>query len=198
MAFFDKIKKKADKIEFEDSLPKKSKKKNKLVDDYEVEEEDEYDVDENEITFDDDEMSKLDDVEEEELNPQLPQFDENIPKPPKPLKNHIEEYFANKEGNKDFLISREIFNADKDVDIKTDLDAQEISYITVLMYNNDLLRSKQLKPVYKEFLNNYMRLKISLKRQSRGEFVNINRGDDKTSDVLKGMSDLKSLQDTKK
>lgn len=116
----------------------------------------------------------------------------------KKLSNPIEEYFAHQEGNQGFLISRELFKAEQeDVDIKTDLKPEEISYINVLMFNNDLLKSRGLKPVYQNFLKNYMRLKISLDRKSRGEFVAMNKGD-KTDDILKGMSDLSNIKSAKK
>jgi hypothetical protein len=115
----------------------------------------------------------------------------------KKLVNPIEEYFAHKEGNKEYLISREIFKASEDVDIKTDLEREEIGLITTLQYNNQILKNAGLSPVYEKFLTNYMRLKISLNRQSRKEFVDMNKGD-KTDDVLKGMADLSTIEKTKK
>lgn len=115
----------------------------------------------------------------------------------KELVNPIEEYFAQKEGNENYLIGREVFKADNDIDIKTDLTEKEINYITTLQYNNEILKQAKLSPVYLKFLNNYMRLKISLKRQSRKEFVDINKGD-KTDDMLKGMADLSTIKDTKR
>ena len=42
-----------------------------------------------------------------------------------------------------------------------------------------------------------MRLKISLKRQSRGEFVTINKGD-KTDEALGLMSNLSNISNVKK
>src|SRR3989337_2414276 len=42
-------------------------------------------------------------------------------------KNHIEEYFANKEMNKDVLTSKELFKAErKDVDIRKDINWKDI------------------------------------------------------------------------
>lgn len=112
------------------------------------------------------------------------------------MKNHIEEYLADKLG-KETIIGREIFKADKDIDIKTELKAEEISLISAVMYNNDLLVSRGLKPVYSNFLRNYMRLKISLDRKSRAEFVNINK-QSTTDDLLKGVSDLSNIKNVKK
>lgn len=107
------------------------------------------------------------------------------------LTNPIQEYFANQSENEKFLSSRELFRADNDVDIKTEVELDEIQYITTLLYNNDLLKSKGLKPVYKDFLNNYLRLKISLKRKSRTEFVDMNKQQD-ASKLLQDASNLKS------
>lgn len=113
------------------------------------------------------------------------------------LPDNIDEYFARVDGTKEAYHSRELFTADKNVDLKTDLGKEEIVYINVLMYNDDILKSKGLKPVFNNFLNKYMRLKFSLDRKSRGEFVNINKTD-KTDDVLGKMADLKNISDTKK
>lgn len=114
------------------------------------------------------------------------------------LRNRINEYFTEKEGNKDFLIAKEIFKADKeDVDIKTDLTLQEINYINILLYNNDYLQTKGLQPVYSDFLKNYLRLKISLDRKSRVEFVNLNKNSD-IVDNQKNLNNIKDIQQTKK
>lgn len=113
------------------------------------------------------------------------------------LSNHIEEYLIKQEGNRDLIVGKEIFKADDNVDIKTDLNMQEISYINTLFYNNDLLVSKKLKPVYKDFLTNYMRLKISLDRKSRKEYVDVNRSAD-VSKMAQDLSNIKNITDVKK
>lgn len=114
------------------------------------------------------------------------------------MPTNVEEYFTNQEGNKDVLVAKEIFRAEpENVDIKTDLSHEEIQKITTLMYNNDLLKSKQLKPVYKNFLKNYMRLKISLERKSRTEFVDINKSND-MKQGLQDLSNFKNIEDSKK
>lgn len=115
-----------------------------------------------------------------------------------PTNNPIEEYFVKQEGSKDLIVSKEIFTANEDnVDVKTDLGLQEINMINTLLYNNDLLKSRGMKPVYKDYLKNYMRLKISLDRKSRGEYVDINRSNDFTKN-LKEISDTKNIIETKK
>jgi hypothetical protein len=116
----------------------------------------------------------------------------------KPLPDNIDEYFTKIEGSKEAFHSRELFKAERvDVDIKTDLSIEEIVLINKLIFNNELLAKKGLKPVYTNFLYNYMRLKISLDRKSRQEFVAVNKSD-KTDDMLKGMSDLSNITGVRK
>lgn len=114
------------------------------------------------------------------------------------MPNHIQEYFAKVEGTKEMFNSRELFRAEKEnVDIKTDLTFKEISYINTLMFNNWVLKSAGLYPIYEIFLEKYMRLKISLDRKSRGEFVSINRGD-KTEEAVGLLSSLSNITNSKK
>jgi hypothetical protein len=116
----------------------------------------------------------------------------------KVMPNHIQEYFAKIEGSKEAFHSRELFRAsEEDVDIKTDLSIEEIILINKLLFNNELLKSKGIKPVYHNFLYKYMRLKISLDRKSRAEFVNINRGD-KTEEAVNLLSGLSNITTPKK
>lgn len=117
---------------------------------------------------------------------------------PKKLSNHIEEYFTKTEGTAEARHSRELFQADKsNVDIKTDLTIQEIILINKLMWNDDLLRRYKLKPVFSFFVDEYLRLKISLDRKSRSEFVSINRAD-RTEEATKLLSNLSNIGNVKK
>ena len=114
------------------------------------------------------------------------------------MPDHIEEYFAQVEGTSEAFHSRELFKADKDnVDIKTDLTKEEISIITSLIFNDNFLISKKLKPLFQKYYYPYMRLKISLDRKSRAEFVNINKSPSQ-EDVLNTASNLKNLTDVRK
>lgn len=114
------------------------------------------------------------------------------------LSNHIEEYFAKIEGSRDLITSREIFKAEKEnIDIKTDVDIKEIILINKILYNNKLLASKKLNPVWSDWINQYMRLKISLDRKSRGEYVDVNRSSD-NSKLMQDMSNFKNISDAKK
>jgi hypothetical protein len=117
----------------------------------------------------------------------------------RPMSNHIEEYFADATNGKEVLTSKELFKANpEDVDIKTDISIQEIVLINKLLFNNEILKEAGLKPVYKNFLNSYMRLKISLDRKSRGEFVDMNRSNQKPEDVLSTMSNVSNIMGAKK
>ena len=115
------------------------------------------------------------------------------------MSNHIEEYFAESSQSKEVLTSKELFRANpEDVDIKTDLGIQEIVLINKLKYNDIFLKSIGLESIYKDFLNNYLRLKISNDRKSRGEFVDMNRGQGKTEDILDTMSKVSNITGAKK
>ena len=115
------------------------------------------------------------------------------------MSNHIEEYFAESSEAKEVLTSKELFRAEpEDVDIKTDLGIQEIVLINKLKYNDIFLKSIGLEPIYKGFLNNYLRLKISNERKSRAEFVDMNRGQGKTEDILDTMSKVSNITGAKK
>jgi len=117
----------------------------------------------------------------------------------KRMSDHIEEYFADATQSKEVLTSKELFKAlPEDVDIKTDLTLQEIVLINKLMFNNELLKDAGLIPVYKEFLNHYLRLKISLERKSRAEFVDMNRAKTNTDDILDVTSKISNITGAKK
>jgi len=115
------------------------------------------------------------------------------------MSNHIEEYFADASQSKEVLTSKELFKAlPEDVDIKTDLSLQEIVLIGKLKFNNLLLKESGLNPVYTEFLQHYLRLKISLDRKSRGEFVDMNRSKTNTDDILDVTSKVSNIMGAKK
>lgn len=114
------------------------------------------------------------------------------------LPDHIKEYFAKTEGSKEALHSGILFNAsEKDIDLKTDINWQEIVLINKLKANDRFLIDCGLNPIYKEVLNSYMRLKVSMDRKSRTEFVDVNRGDN-AEKVLDIASNIKNISDAKK
>lgn len=109
------------------------------------------------------------------------------------LPDNIDEYFVKVEGSKEAINSRELFQADeRNVDIKTDLKWEEITLINKIIFHNELLKSKGLPGLYEHFLYHYMRLKISLDRKSRGEFVSINKTD-KTDEALNLASNMSNI-----
>lgn len=111
--------------------------------------------------------------------------------------NHIEEYLINSDNNSN-LISKEIFKADSEnIDLKTELIFKEVNLINRMVFNDSFLKSKGLRPVFKIFYHNYMRLKVSLDRKSRGEFVNINKSKD-ADDVINSLSSLNNITGAKK
>lgn len=99
------------------------------------------------------------------------------------LPDHISEYFANQEAVSNRL-SRDLFQAsDKDVEIKTELNHDEIKIISTLKFNDEYLAGKGLKPFFMKYYNNYMRLMISKDRKSRQEFVEMNKSEKQESGV---------------
>lgn len=94
------------------------------------------------------------------------------------LPNNIQEYFNTLDGNEQTLISKELFNIGKDgkdLDFKTDLSLDEIKDITSLYHNDEYLKAVGLRPIFKNYIEKYMRLVISKDRKSRGEFVSLNK-----------------------
>lgn len=117
----------------------------------------------------------------------------------KKMSNHIEEYFAQIEGTKESLISRELFKADSEnIELKTHLTDEEIILINTLFFNNSILVNAGLKPVYSNWLEKYMRLKVSKDRLSRQEFVQINKQQFDDFKKVSDLSNIKNIMDTKK
>lgn len=118
---------------------------------------------------------------------------------PTKMPNHIEEYFTQKEAGKEGLTARELFKAEKeDVDIKTELSQKEILIFNRLTYNDLILKSKKLNCPFEKLIYTYFRLKISLDRKSRGEFVAINQNKDKTEELINKMGAISNITGVKK
>lgn len=90
------------------------------------------------------------------------------------LPNHIEEYFDAKGKRSDFV---DLFEAKKDnVDLRTDLTIQEIVLVNVIQLNSSFMDNLGMtENIYSKFIDGYKRLKVSLDRKSRVEFVDINK-----------------------
>lgn len=110
----------------------------------------------------------------------------------KKTNNHIEEYFSDNKESQEERASRQIFKGDTDVDLRTDLSHQEIRYLNTMILNDNFLKSRNYKPLFKMFYEPYFRLKISLDRKSRGEFVKINSRDN-TEHMVEGMKTAGTL-----
>lgn len=112
------------------------------------------------------------------------------------IPDHILEYFNTNAGNREALVNKEIFKADKDVDVRTDLTWQEIVLINKIISLMAFMKKYGLRKTFKlyyEFVDHYLRLKISLLRKSRGEFVDVNRqaqSIDQATQLLNNVNDL--------
>jgi hypothetical protein len=117
----------------------------------------------------------------------------------KKLINPIESYFNNKHNVSEFI---ELFEATgQNVDLRTDLTHEEIILVNIIKMNGEYLKSLDEEAfkdnIYTQFINSYMRLKISLERKSRGEFVDINKRE-RFENNLHKFNALKDLTDIKK
>lgn len=127
----------------------------------------------------------------------LPQETELI-KPIKKLINPIESYFNNKHNTAEFI---ELFEGtEENIDLRTDLEHEEIILTNIIKMNGEYLKDldEAFKDnIYTRFINSYMRLKVSLDRKSRGEFVDINKRE-RFENNLHKFNALKDLTDIKK
>lgn len=112
------------------------------------------------------------------------------------LKNPIEEYF--KENVNQESTFQDLFQAsDFDVDLKSDLSIEEIQIINKLLYYDSIIYEYLNFNLYLSYIKSYLRLKYSLDRKSRGEFVDINRRD-RFKQNLREFSDFSNILDVKK
>ena len=65
------------------------------------------------------------------------------------------------------------------------------------MFNNMILENRGLKPVFKPFITNFMKLKVSKDRKSRAEFVSINKTND-SDDVISKMGNIGNILGARK
>lgn len=111
------------------------------------------------------------------------------------LNNPIQEYFDNQNNEATF---KDLFEATKEnVDLRTDLTIQEIVIINKLKTNDTFIEEKLNFKLFDGFVNDYLRLKISLDRRSRGEFVDINRKE-RFEQNLRRMNDFSNVLEVKK
>lgn len=97
---------------------------------------------------------------------------------PKNKKSPIEQWISSDDNKHNHY--EELFNPSDDrIDLKTELTQKQIGSINVIKNNIELLKKHGLKPDFldKE-ITNYMRLMVSKDRQSRGEYVEVNKKPD--------------------
>lgn len=90
----------------------------------------------------------------------------------------IEQFF--KELNADVKNNNytELFNPENEnIDLQTDLTDSELRYIAVLKTNDDYLENLGVGSIYNKYVNHFMRLKVSKDRQSRKEYVEVNKNE---------------------
>lgn len=98
------------------------------------------------------------------------------------MKNHIEEFFSDQEKGS----GTELFRVDdSNSDIKSEVTEGELRLINVLKMNDDYLKRNGLRPLFSMYYKNFLRLKISLERKGRGEFVAVNRRDNSDETIAK-------------
>jgi len=105
------------------------------------------------------------------------------------MKNHIEEYFTKNESQP----GTELFRIDdSNVDIKTELTEQEIRDVNTLMMNDKFLEKVKVGAIFKNYYQHLLRLKISLNRKGRSEYVDINKHDN-SDEVLTKFGNLSNI-----
>ena len=110
------------------------------------------------------------------------------------MDNHIEEYFSNNErqpGNELFRVD------DTNSDIKSEVSEEELRLINVLKMNDSFLINKGLKPVFINYYKHFLRLKVSLDRKGRSEYVAINRKDN-TDELINKFGNLSNFVTSRK
>lgn len=110
------------------------------------------------------------------------------------LPDDIQAYFTQLNTDAKMNASSEIFNSkDDQLDFRTEVSEQEIAKIVSMRRNDTELAEYGIKPVYKDIIRNFERLRISKERKSRSEFVNINKSDN-TDQVLSRIGDASNIK----
>lgn len=112
------------------------------------------------------------------------------------LPDHIKEYLDSRNGSSDFVDLFEI--EPSNFDLKTELNKKEIVVANVILMNDDFLKSLGIENnIFGFYANQYLRLRVSLDRKSRAEFVTINKKGD-FQENMEAVSQFTNLQDLKK
>lgn len=113
----------------------------------------------------------------------------------------IIEYTKTQGSNKEAIVNKEIFKADDDVDVRTDVEWREITIVNSILAMNELFKRNGLSSFAKiqdDYIQQYLRLKISKERKSRAEFVAVNRQQNNIDDATALLGNLSSINNTKK
>lgn len=114
------------------------------------------------------------------------------------LPDFLEEYFVNNNVSRDLLLSQELFKADENLDLKTDVTPQELVLANKILFFDNFLTSRGIDSSFLSFIRNFLRLKISQDRKSRSEFVNLNNPTNLQLDnSLQRISNFKNIMDSK-
>ena len=101
----------------------------------------------------------------------------------------VAEYFDDVNDVRKHTHYDELFNANKDnVDLQTQLSETELRAIATLQTNDKYLNTLGIKNVYDIYINQFMRLKISLDRQSRKEYVEVNKAEQQQQNMLERLT----------
>jgi hypothetical protein len=111
------------------------------------------------------------------------------------LINPIEEYLDHRVNRADFI---ELFEAkETDIDLKTELTFPEITIVNCILFNDNFLKKKGIPSPYNTLILRYLRLKVSMGRKSREEFVRINQHDKfkENMDTFNSFSQIKKVKE---
>jgi hypothetical protein len=92
----------------------------------------------------------------------------------------------------------ELFNStESDTDLRSDVVYPEDICICALKSNDDFLSNRGISPNHTKFINDFLRVRFSLDRGSRREFVDINKSNH-IDDNLSKLGSIKNLPEVRK
>lgn len=107
----------------------------------------------------------------------------------KDMPNHVQEFFSQTERE----VGSELFRInDSNSDLKSELSEEEIRLIDVLKSNDDHLEELGIGAVFTIYYKNFLRLKVSLQRKGRGEYVDVHKKDNSDTTISR-FSNLKTI-----
>lgn len=111
------------------------------------------------------------------------------------LPDPIEEYVKDNLGQESTF--QDLFEAtEENVDLRTEVTWPELVIVNKIKVVDDFIKEKLGESVYHNFINKYLRLRVSTDRKSRTEFVDINKKD-RFQDKLKEFGSFAALSKVK-